>query len=433
MYYNQEMETISREALKELQSQRLVETVKRVYDSVAPYRAKMDAAGVKPEDIHGVEDLHKLPFTTYIDLREAYPFGMAAAPKSEWVRLHASSGTTGKSKIAVYTKKDIETWSEIVARCMAMAGMTKEDIILIGYGYGLFTGGLGAHYGAEKLGALVLPVSTGNTQKTIDMLLDCGATAIACTPSYLLHLAEALEKKNLLDQVKLKYAICGAEPWTDEMRSRLESKLSIKCVDIYGLTEVMGPGVACDCEAHAGLHIWEDHFIPEIIDPVTGEVLPDGADGELVITTITKEGMPLIRYRTKDLTSLRYETCSCGRTMARIQRFKGRSDDMLVVKGVNVFPSQVEAALLTIEGMTPNYFITVDRVDDQDTIEVAVELDDNFFSDEIADLERLTDRVKRALKLAIGLNCKIRLVEPNTLEHSEGKTKHVLDKRNLYS
>lgn len=433
MCYNEAMETIDREALKTLQSQRLVETVKRVYDNVPLYRAKMDAAGITPEDIHGVEDLHKLPFTTYVDLREAYPFGMAAVPKSEWVRLHASSGTTGKPKMAVYTKNDIELWSEVVARCMAMAGMTKEDTILVGYGYGLFTGGLGAHYGAEKLGAMVLPVSTGNTQKTIDMLIDCDATAIACTPSYLLHLAEALEKQDLLDKVKLKYAICGAEPWTDEMRARLESKLTLKCVDIYGLTEIIGPGVACDCEAHAGLHIWEDHFIAEIINPETGEVVPEGEDGELVITTITKEGMPMIRYRTKDLTSLEYGTCSCGRTMARIQRFKGRSDDMLVIKGVNVFPSQVEAALLTIEGMTPNYFITVDRVNDQDTIEVAVELDDNFFSDEIADSERLTDKVKHVLKMTIGLNCKVRLVEPNTLEHSMGKTKHVLDKRNLFS
>ncbi|HPZ00486.1 MAG TPA: AMP-binding protein, partial [Clostridiales bacterium] len=270
------------------------------------------------------------------------------------------------------------------------------------------------------------------TQKTIDMLIDCRATAIACTPSYLLHVAEALERNGQLDKIALKYAICGAEPWTDEMRIRLENKLHIRCFDIYGLTEIIGPGVACDCEAHQGLHIWEDHFLPEIIDPITGEVLPEGSDGELVITTLTKEGMPMIRYRTKDLTSLAYETCSCGRTAARIQRFKGRSDDMLIIKGVNVFPSQVEAALLTIDGMTPNYFITVDRIEDQDVMEVAVELEDHFFSDEIADLERLTSKVKQVLKNAIGLNVKVRLVEPNSLEHSQGKTKHVLDKRKLY-
>ncbi len=432
MYFNEKMETLPREALKQLQSQRLVETVKRVYDNVPAYRKKMEEKGLTPEDIHGVDDLSKLPFTTYIDLREAYPFGMAAAPKSEWVRLHASSGTTGKSKIAVYTKHDIDVWSEVVARCLAMAGLTKDDVLLVGYGYGLFTGGLGAHYGGEKLGALVLPVSTGNTQKTIDMLIDCQATAIACTPSYLLHIAEALEREGLMDKIALKYAICGAEPWTDEMRARLEAKLNIHCYDIYGLTEIIGPGVANDCPAHAGLHIWEDHFLPEIIDPVTGEVLPEGSEGELVITTLTKEGMPMIRYRTKDLTSLAYETCTCGRTCARIQRFKGRSDDMLIIKGVNVFPSQVEAALLTIDGMTPNYFITVDRVNDQDVMEVAVELDEHFFSDEIADLERLTEKVKHVLKTAIGLNVQVRLVEPNTLEHSQGKTKHVLDKRKLY-
>lgn len=432
MYFNEKMETLPREELKQLQSQRLVETVKRVYDNVPAYRKKMEEKGLTPDDIHGVDDLSKLPFTTYIDLREAYPFGMAAAPKSEWVRLHASSGTTGKSKIAVYTKHDIDVWSEVVARCLAMAGLTKDDVLLVGYGYGLFTGGLGAHYGGEKLGALVLPVSTGNTQKTIDMLIDCQATAIACTPSYLLHIAEALEREGLMDKIALKYAICGAEPWTDEMRARLEAKLNIHCYDIYGLTEIIGPGVANDCPAHAGLHIWEDHFLPEIIDPVTGEVLPEGSEGELVITTLTKEGMPMIRYRTKDLTSLAYKTCSCGRTCARIQRFKGRSDDMLIIKGVNVFPSQVEAALLTIDGMTPNYFITVDRVNDQDVMEVAVELDEHFFSDEIADLERLTEKVKHVLKTAIGLNVQVRLVEPNTLEHSQGKTKHVLDKRKLY-
>ncbi len=423
---------MDRGELKKLQSERLVKMVSYVYHNVPYYREKMQKAGVEPGDIRGLEDIEKLPFTTYEDLNKAYPFGLAAVPKSELVRVHASSGTTGKPKIAVYTRRDIDTWSECAARCLTMAGVTRDDVIQVGYGYGLFTGGLGAHYGAEYVGALVLPMSTGNTKKLIDMMIDCGATAIACTPSYLLHVAEDLQKAGLVDKIKLKTAICGAEPWTNEMRASIEKQLGIKAYDIYGLTEILGPGVAADCDAHAGLHIWEDHFLPEILDPATLKAVPEGQSGELVITTLTKEGMPMIRYRTKDLTSLETSKCSCGRTMARIQRFKGRTDDMLIIRGVNVFPSQVEAALLTIDGTTPHYMIIVDRVDNADTFEVQVEVDERFFSDEVSKLENLSKQINAKLREALGLNAKVSLVQPNALVHSDGKTKHVEDRRKLY-
>lgn len=432
MYWNQTKECMDRGELKKLQSERLVKMVSYVYHNVPYYREKMQKAGVEPGDIRGLEDIEKLPFTTYEDLNKAYPFGLAAVPKSELVRVHASSGTTGKPKIAVYTRRDIDTWSECAARCLTMAGVTRDDVIQVGYGYGLFTGGLGAHYGAEYVGALVLPMSTGNTKKLIDMMIDCGATAIACTPSYLLHVAEDLQKAGLIDKIKLKTAICGAEPWTNEMRASIEKQLGIKAYDIYGLTEILGPGVAADCDAHAGLHIWEDHFLPEILDPATLKAVPEGQSGELVITTLTKEGMPMIRYRTKDLTSLETSKCSCGRTMARIQRFKGRTDDMLIIRGVNVFPSQVEAALLTIDGTTPHYMIIVDRVDNADTFEVQVEVDERFFSDEVSKLENLSKQINAKLREALGLNAKVSLVQPNALVHSDGKTKHVEDRRKLY-
>ena len=432
MYWNQTKECMDRGELKKLQSERLVKMVSYVYHNVPYYREKMQKAGVEPGDIRGLEDIEKLPFTTYEDLNKAYPFGLAAVPKSELVRVHASSGTTVKPKIAVYTRRDIDTWSECAARCLTMAGVTRDDVIQVGYGYGLFTGGLGAHYGAEYVGALVLPMSTGNTKKLIDMMIDCGATAIACTPSYLLHVAEDLQKAGLVDKIKLKTAICGAEPWTNEMRASIEKQLGIKAYDIYGLTEILGPGVAADCDAHAGLHIWEDHFLPEILDPATLKAVPEGQSGELVITTLTKEGMPMIRYRTKDLTSLETSKCSCGRTMARIQRFKGRTDDMLIIRGVNVFPSQVEAALLTIDGTTPHYMIIVDRVDNADTFEVQVEVDERFFSDEVSKLENLSKQINAKLREALGLNAKVSLVQPNALVHSDGKTKHVEDRRKLY-
>ncbi|MCR5487068.1 MAG: phenylacetate--CoA ligase [Lachnospiraceae bacterium] len=431
MIWNEAKECMSRDELHELQSKRLVKLVDRVYHNVEYYRKKMQKLGIEPEDIRTVEDVQKLPFTTYEDLNAAYPYGLCAAPLSQIVRVHASSGTTGKSKVATYTRRDIDIWSECVTRALTMAGLTRDDIIQVGYGYGLFTGGLGAHYGAENLGAMVIPMSTGNTKKLITMMIDCQVTAIACTPSYLLHVAEALEAENLVDQVKLKCAICGAEPWTDNMRKQIEERLHIKAYDIYGLTEIMGPGVACDCDYHKGLHIYEDHFLPEIIDPETLKPRKPGEDGELVITTLTKEGMPLIRYRTRDLTSIETEKCECGRTMARIQRFKGRSDDMLVIRGVNVFPSQVEHALLSVAGTTPNYFITVDRVDNNDTFEVAIEVEERFFSDEIRALESLRDRVASAIQQAVGIKARVKLVEPNTLEHSQGKTKHVEDRRKL--
>ena len=432
MIWNETKECMDRGQLRELQSARLRKQVANVYYNVPYYRKKMQQVGLEPSDINGVEDLSKLPFTTYADLRENYPFGLAAVPLSECVRLQASSGTTGKPKIAVYTRKDIDIWSECVARCLTMAGVTKDDIVIVSYGYGLFTGGFGAHYGAEKLGALVVPVGTGNTQRLINMMLDTQATAICCTPSYLLHIAEELEATGKIDQINLKCAVCGAEPWSDKMREQIEERLHIKAYDIYGLTEICGPGVAEDCDCHRGLHIWEDHFLPEVINPVTGEQLPEGSEGELVLTTLTKEGFPMIRYRTRDVTNLEYGKCECGRTTARIQRFKGRSDDMLIIKGVNVFPSQVENALLKVDGVTPNYFMTVDRVGTSDTLEVAVEVEDIYFSDEIGALEDLTKTVHDQLKSAIGLNAKVKLVEPNTLEHSQGKTNHVLDKRKLY-
>ncbi len=432
MIWNEAKECMSRDEIESIQSARLVKVVNRVYHNVEYYRKKMQAAGLEPGDIKGIEDLSKLPFTTYEDLNATYPFGLAAVPKSELVRVHASSGTTGKPKIAVYTRRDIDIWAECAARCMTMAGITRDDVIQVGYGYGLFTGGLGAHYGAEYLGALVIPMSTGNTEKLVNMMVDCQATAIACTPSYLLHVAETLRDKKLLDKVKLRVALCGAEPWTDNMRQQMEDLLHIKAFDIYGLTEICGPGVATDCECHKGLHIWEDHFLPEIIDPATGEQIDSSICGELVITTLTKEGMPLIRYRTKDLTTIDKTPCECGRTMARIQRFKGRSDDMLIIRGVNVFPSQVEAALLTIDGTTPHYMMVVDRKNNEDTLEVQVEVEDRFFSDDVRGLEELSGKVRSALKRAIGLNAKVKLVEPNGLVHSDGKTKHVTDNRKLY-
>ena len=431
MIWNEKMETMSREELRALQSERLVATVKRVYERVPAYRAKMDAIGLKPEDIKGIEDLPKLPFTTKADLRDNYPFGLFAVPQDEITRVHASSGTTGKPTVVGYTENDIKMWSECVARCMTMAGITKKDVVQVAYGYGLFTGGLGAHYGAEYIGATTVPMGTGNTQKLITLMKDFQATAIACTPSYLLHIAEVLKENGDLDKIKLRAAVCGAEPWTEDMRLRIEDILGVSAHDIYGLSEVMGPGVACDCEYHKGLHVCEDHFIPEIISPTTLEPLKEGETGELVFTTITKEGLPLIRYRTRDLTSITYEPCACGRTTCRISRFKGRSDDMLIIRGVNVFPSQVEEALLRVDGVSPHYLIVVDRVNNLDTMEIMVEVDEKFFSDEIKGLEALSVKIGRAVQQMIGLNAKIKLVEPRTIERSMGKSVHVQDKRKL--
>ena len=431
MIWNETKECMSRDEIHSLQSARLKKMVDRVYHNVDFYRRKMQQMGLEPGDINSIDDLRKLPFTTKNDLRDSYPFGLFAVPQSEVVRIHASSGTTGKATVVGYTRKDIELWQECVARVLAMAGVGKRDKIQVAYGYGLFTGGLGLHYGAENLGATVIPMSTGNTQKLITMMQDFGATAIACTPSYLLHIAETLEEAGQLGNIRLKAAICGAEPWTENMRKEIEAKLSLKAYDIYGLSEILGPGVAADCEYHQGLHVYEDHFVPEIINPDTLEPCKEGETGELVFTTITKEALPLFRYRTKDLTSITYDKCECGRTMARISRFKGRTDDMLIIRGVNVFPSQVEAALLEIAETSPHYLLIVDRVNNLDTLEVQVEVEERFFSDEIKELEKLSHKIAHVLLSALGLSVKVKLVEPKTIQRSEGKAKRVIDRRVL--
>ena len=432
MIWNKQSECMSRDEMTALQSERLVKLVAYMYEKVPFYRKKMDAAGVLPSDIKGIEDITKLPFTTKDDLRDNYPFGLFAVPNSDIVRIHASSGTTGKATVVGYTKGDLDVWSECVARCMTMAGVTRDDIIQIAYGYGLFTGGLGAHDGAQKIGATVVPMSTGNSKKLTTMMVDFGATAIACTPSYLLHISEVLESEGLIDKIKLKTAICGAEPWTEKMHREIEERLNISAHDIYGLSEIMGPGVACDCKYHKGLHVCEDHFYPEILDTKTLKPLPDGEVGELAFTTLTKEGIPLIRYRTKDLTSIDRTPCECGRTSARISRFKGRADDMLIIRGVNVFPSQVEAALVEVEEVTPHYMMIVDRVNNLDTLEIQVELEEKYYTDEIRVIEALNKKIAHTIQMALGINAKIKIVEPKSLVRSEGKAVHVQDKRKLY-
>ena len=431
MIWNEAKECMSRDELQTLQGARLVKLVDRVYHNVEFYRKKMQELGIEPGDIKGIEDITKLPFTTKNDLRDNYPFGLFAVPQSQIVRVHASSGTTGKATVVGYTRKDISVWAECVARAFSQAGLNRDDVIQIAYGYGLFTGGLGAHYGAENLGATVVPMSTGNTKKLITMMKDFGATAIACTPSYLLHIAETLEAENAIKDIKLKAAICGAEPWTEQMRLQIEEKLGINAFDIYGLSEIMGPGVACDCIYHKGLHVNEDHFFPEILNPDTLAHCAEDETGELAFTTLTKEGIPLLRYRTRDLTSISYAKCECGRTTARLSRFKGRSDDMLIIRGVNVFPSQVEAALLEMGETSPHYMMIVDRVNNLDTLEVQVEVDGAFFFDRMSELDNLTKKIAHVLQQAIGLAVKVKLVEPNTIERSMGKAVHVIDKRKL--
>ncbi len=431
MIWNETKECMSRDEILNMQSARLKKTVSRVYHNVEFYRKKMQQLGLEPGDINGMDDLNKLPFTTKDDLRENYPFSLFAVPQSEVVRIHASSGTTGKATVVGYTRKDIEIWQECVTRVLAMTGIGTRDRLQVAYGYGLFTGGLGLHYGAENLGATVIPMSTGNTQRLITMMEDFEATAIACTPSYLLHIAETLEEAGKLDKIKLKVAICGAEPWTENMRKEIEAKLNIKAYDIYGLSEILGPGVAADCDAHNGLHIYEDHFVPEIINPETLAPCKEGEVGELVFTTLTKEALPLFRYRTKDLTSITYEPCECGRTLARISRFKGRSDDMLIIRGVNVFPSQVEAALLEMGETSPHYVLIVDRINNLDILEIQVEVEEHFFSDELRKLEGLTKKISHVLQAALGLAVKVTLVEPKTIARSEGKAKRVIDRRKL--
>ena len=426
-------ETLSREALEKLQSERLVWQVKRMYERVECFRNRMDEAGLKPEDIHGIEDLPKLPFSYKKDLRDYYPYGLFAEPLKNIRRIHASSGTTGKRIVVGYTENDLAMWADCFARMLAAIGVTDEDIVQVSYGYGLFTGGLGAHDGATRIGATVIPMSSGNTPLQIQNMIDFGATVLCCTPSYALYIGEEIERAGLKDQLKLKVGIFGAEPWTEEMRHEIEAKLGIKAYDIYGLSEILGPGVGCECEYQAGMHIWEDNFIPEIIDPDTCEVLPKGATGELVFTTITKEGFPVIRYRTRDICSLDYTPCKCGRTHVRMKKPTGRSDDMLIIRGVNVFPSQVEEVLLSIGGgeITPNYFITVDRVDNNDTFDLDVEMSEKFFSDDVKSIAAIEKQIAEKLRSALGLGVKVHLVNPKSIARSEGKAKRVLDKRKL--
>ncbi len=431
MYWNKPVETMVREDLERLQLTRLQKTVTRVYQNVPVYRERMQEKGVSPEDIKTLADIRLLPYTEKTDLRDNYPYGLFAAPQDEIVRIHASSGTTGKPIVAGYTANDVKIWSEVVARCLGCADVDKTDTVQVSYGYGLFTGGLGLHYGVEKVGAKVIPTSAGNTQRQLMLMEDLGTTAIACTPSYALMVAEALQAENFdLSRLKLRTGIFGAEPWTEGMRKKIEEYLNIKALDIYGLTETIGPGVAMECiEAQNGLHVWEDHFMIEIINPDTGEALPDGEMGELVITTVSKEGMPTLRYRTHDLTCIIPEPCVCGRTHRRIQRLRGRTDDMLIIRGVNVFPSQVEAAILGVPGIAPRYMLVVDRVNNMDILEVQVEMTPEMFSDEVRIVEELSQNVQRAIEQVLGLGIKMRLMNPGSIERSEGKSKRIIDKR----
>ncbi len=432
-YWNAEIETMDIEALKKLQGERLRATIERVYNNVPYYAERMKKAGLTPDDIRGIEDLKKLPFTYKEDLRNNYPFGTFAVPMDQVVRVHASSGTTGKMTVVGYTQKDIDTWTECMARSLTNVGVTNEDVVHVAYGYGLFTGGLGLHYGAEKVGAVVVPVSGGNTKRQVQLLQDFKATVLCCTPSYALYIADEMAEMGVKkEDLSLRIGIFGAEPWSDEMRRQIEEKLGIKAYDIYGLSEIIGPGVSMDCEHQKGLHIQADHFIPEIIDPETEEVLPEGSTGELVFTCISKEALPLIRYRTRDLSILDWQKCSCGRTSPRMLRVTGRSDDMLIIRGVNVFPSQVESVLLKYAEVEPHYMIVVDRKDNLDIMEIQIEVTNGLFSDEIRKLEALERTIRDDIESTLGIHAKVRLVEHKTIQRSEGKAKRVIDKRQLY-
>ncbi len=427
-YYQPEIETMPLPQLQALQSERLVAQVKHVYENVEFYQDRMDAAGVKPEDIHGICDLHKLPFVTKDDLRDQYPYGLLGVPLSECVRIQSTSGTTGRRVVAFYTQEDIDLWDDCCARAIVAAGGTREDVCHVCYGYGLFTGGPGLNGGSHKVGCLTLPMSSGNTERQLQFMTDLGSTIICCTPSYAANLAESIHERGLRDQIKLKAGIFGAEPWTEEMRHNIEESLGIKAYDIYGLTEISGPGVSFECEEQAGMHVQEDHFIPEIIDPETGEVLPEGEVGELVFTCITKKAFPLLRYRTRDLCYLTRKKCSCGRTHIRMHKPMGRSDDMMVVKGVNVWPSQIEAVLLN-QGYQANYEILVDRVGNNDTIEVQVELTPEMAENPTMTIEQREKKIVAGLK---SIKVDVKVVEPKTITRSEGKAVRVIDKRELY-
>jgi phenylacetate-CoA ligase len=432
MYFNTNIETMNRTELEQLQLTRLQELIIRLYNKVPFYRSKLEELAINPLDIKSLSDLQYLPFTTKQDLRDQYPFGLFAVPKKDIIRLHASSGTTGNPTVVGYTKQDIENWKELMARSLTSYGASPESVIHNAYGYGLFTGGLGVHYGAEHLGATVVPISGGNTKRQIKLMKDFGAQVLCCTPSYALFIAEVLEETGIdRDDINLKIGIFGAEPWSEKMRQEIENRLQIDAYDIYGLSEIMGPGVAAECKDKTGLHIFEDHFIAEVINPETGAVLPYGTEGELVITTITKEGIPLLRYRTRDITTLTIDPCSCGRTHVKMTRVTGRSDDMLIIRGVNVFPSQVESVLLSISNTEPHYQLVVDRKGNLDELEVLVEVSEAMFSDKIKRLEELEKTIRKELDSILGINAKIRLVEPKTIERSEGKAKRIIDKRQL--
>lgn len=432
MIWNPNKECMPREQLRELQGKRLQKLVAYVYHNVPFYRHKMQEMDLMPEDIRSIDDIVKLPFTTKQDLRDNYPYGLMAAPKSEVVRVHASSGTTGNPTIVGYTRKDLAIWSEVMSRCLSAYGVTREDTFSVSYGYGLFTGGLGAHYGVENLGATVIPASTGNTEKHVRLIRDLKITGIACTPSYALYLAETVDKMGInKNDLSLRIGAFGAEPWTEHMRQEIQERLGLKGYNLYGLSEIMGPGVSCECEAQHGSHIHEDHFYPEIIDPVTLEPLPIGEQGELVFTTLTKEGMPLLRYRTKDLTSLMPGECACGRTSIRMTPIMGRSDDMLIIRGINVFPSQVESVILSMKEFEPRYMLVVDRVNNLDTLQVQVEVRRDYFNDDIGGMLALRKQLADKLKSVLSISADVKLMEPNSIQRSQGKSQRVIDKRVL--
>ena len=433
MIYNEEYETMPREALEAIQLKRLQTTVARVYNTVPFYKKRFDEVGVKVDDVSSLDDLRRLPFTYKDNLRDSYPFGMFTVPMDDVVRIHASSGTTGKPTVVGYTAGDIQTWSELMARTLMAGGATRGDMIHNAYGYGLFTGGLGFHYGAEKLGASVIPISGGNTKRQVMIMTDFGPTILTCTPSYALLIAEVAEEMGVdFREFNFKAGIFGAEPWSEQMREEIERKLNIKAMDIYGLSEIIGPGVSVECiEAQNGLHIFEDHFIPEIIDPDTEEVLPYGTPGELVFTTITKEAFPVIRYRTRDISVLYSEPCRCGRTIVRMGRVQGRSDDMLIIRGVNVFPSQIESVIMEIDGIEPYYQLEVTREGRLDTLTVKVEVNENVFSDEVKNLQNMERKLERNIKEMLSVSAQVKLVEPKSIQRSEGKAVRVIDKRKI--
>lgn len=432
MIWNPNKECMPHEQMRELQGKRLCKLVQYVYHNVPFYRHKMQEMDLTPDDIREIEDITKLPFTTKQDLRDNYPYGLMAAPLSEVVRVHASSGTTGNPTIVGYTRRDLSIWSEVMSRCLSAYGVTRDDTFSVSYGYGLFTGGLGAHYGVENLGATVIPASTGNTEKHVRLIRDLHITGIACTPSYALYLAEVVERMGIRkEELGLRIGAFGAEPWTENMRQEIQSRLGLKGYNIYGLSEIMGPGVSYECQEQYGSHINEDHFYPEIIDPVTCQNLPYGTQGELVFTTLTKEGMPLLRYRTKDLTSLIADPCPCGRTSVRMTPIMGRSDDMLIIRGINVFPSQVESVILGMKEFEPQYLLVVDRKNNLDTLEVQVEVRRDFFSDDIGSMLRLKKTLSDRLKSVLSISAEVKLVEPNSIARSQGKSKRVIDNRVL--